>query len=155
MFYLDRMQRVTMLLTVLIVGLGFAVPAGAQQVNAPPGNAGVDEYLETVPEAGGNRPATRDSGGSRLSAGTRQRLAREGSDGRAAADLAARSGPQADEEEPSAAVSRRNDGLVRPIVRAAGGSDDAMGLWLPILLALAAAAALAVVVLRRRCGSAT
>lgn len=39
--------------------------AGAQdpQVNAPPGNSGIDEYLETVPNADGNRPARPGGGG--------------------------------------------------------------------------------------------
>lgn len=39
---------VALLLPALLVG-----PASAQQVNAPPGLSGVDEYLETVPGAGG------------------------------------------------------------------------------------------------------
>src|SRR4051812_1249568 len=32
-------------------------PAAAQRSEAPPGNAGVDQYLESVPSSGGDRPS--------------------------------------------------------------------------------------------------
>lgn len=49
------------LLTLLCVGV-LVTPARAQECNAPPGTAAVEQYCETVPEATGNR-ATRDRSG--------------------------------------------------------------------------------------------
>ena len=146
--------RKTVVLVLLAV-LSLAVPAAAQQVNAPPGNAGVDEYLETVPGAGGNRPTNRDTGRAPLPAPARRALERQGTDGQAAADLAERTGPaptQRDKQPAPAAQPPGGDrgGALGALGRAADGSDEGMGLVLPILLALSAAAALAALLVRRR-----
>lgn len=151
MSYRSGMRRASLLVTLLVAVLGCAAPAGAQRSNAPPGNSGVDEYLETVPEAGGHQPTRRDPSNSPLSAATRERLERAGADGQAAADLAERSSPKPDENDTPAVASPRGDpGVVRPLVRAAGGSGDGMGLWLPILLAVVAAGALTFGILKWR-----
>jgi hypothetical protein len=42
--------------TVAVVALLAPAGASAQATNAPPGNSAIDEYLETVPSASGNRP---------------------------------------------------------------------------------------------------
>ena len=143
-------------IAVLAILLGLAGPAGAQEVNAPPGNSAVDEYLETVPGATGNQPTNRSTDRSALPAAERRALERQGADGRAAADLAESAGPQAartDAAQPSgtAALPRADSGgVVDPLRRAASGSEEGMGLWLPILLALGAIGAVAAVLWRRR-----
>lgn len=136
---------------ILLGVLMLAAPAGAQQNNAPPGNSGVDEYLETVPGASGNRPTTRDSDGSPLPAGARAKLQRQGSDGDAAAQLAERGGADSKRSVPqSLSDPTDNEGIIASLGRATTGSDDGMGIWLPILLILSAAGALAAVLWRRR-----
>lgn len=144
------MRRGVIAIIVLTAALGGAVPAGAQELNAPSGNSGVDEYLETIPQAGGNRPANRDLGNAPLSAALRQRLEREGADGLAAADLAERSGPLDASDGQAGASPDGDGGLLGPIARAAGGSGDGMGVWLAILLGMTVAAALGTVLMRRR-----
>ncbi len=42
-------------LAATLCALCLALPASAAAQNAPPGNSGVDQYLETVPDAGGDR----------------------------------------------------------------------------------------------------
>lgn len=145
------------LFAVLAILLGLASSAGAQEVNAPPGNSAVDEYLETVPGATGNQPTNRSTDRSALPAAERRALERQGADGRAAADLAESVGPRAaartDAAEASgtAALPRADSGgVVDPLRRAATGSEEGMGLWLPILLALGAIGAVAAVLWRRR-----
>jgi hypothetical protein len=69
----------------------FASPASAvaQQRDriAPPGNSAIDEYLETVPGADGNRPVERGRRGNGLSRSARRRLEALGPDGRLAAEV--------------------------------------------------------------------
>lgn len=149
-------MRTPTAIAVLLALLLLAVPAAAQQVNAPPGNAGVDEYLETVPGAGGNRPSDAGADRSPLTPGARSELERQGADGRAAAELAEREGPAADKGSAKPAPVQSlpqddaDDGLLGALGSAATGSDDGMGIWLPLLLVLSAVAALAAVVFQRR-----
>ncbi|MDA0185485.1 hypothetical protein OJ997_34580 [Solirubrobacter phytolaccae] len=51
------MNRRLVLFTVLATG-GFSAPAAAQDCEAPPGTAAIEQYCESVPDATGNR-ATR------------------------------------------------------------------------------------------------
>src|SRR5688500_7487621 len=68
--------------------------AGAQETNAPPGNAGIGEYLESVPAAGGNDRVSPNRGGNEgISAQTRGDLEAAGVDGKLAADLASGGSP--------------------------------------------------------------
>lgn len=46
-----------------LCALCLALPASAAAQNAPPGNSGVDQYLETVPDAGGDRVPRGGQGG--------------------------------------------------------------------------------------------
>ena len=155
--------------------LALALPsaAGAQETNAPPGNSGIDEYLETVPSASGDRPAGGGGAGRtgqdtrRLPAVVAGALRGRGADGRAVEDLvrsspgAARGG-RGDElagAKPSGPIAEpRGDSPLSSVARAVGGGDDAggMGAVLPAILlgALAALAAILVVRLGRR-GSAS
>jgi len=153
---LIKMRTRKTVVLVLLAVLSLAAPAAAQQVNAPPGNSGVDEYLETVPGAGGNRPSTSDTDRSPLSPGARAELERQGPDGRAAAELAEREGSAAGTRDkppvPAVALPRGNaggEGGVATLGRAVTGSSEGMGLWLPTLLALSALGALAAVMSRR------
>jgi hypothetical protein len=143
--------------------------AGAQETNAPPGNSAIDEYLETVPSASGNRPAA--GGGGDRSAEDRGQLPAvvagalrgRGADGRAVADLvrssqATRRGAPRDEiagPKPTGPVAEpRGDSPLSSVARAVGGDGDGggMGAALPAILlgSLAALAAVVVVRLTRR-----
>jgi len=92
-------RHLSALLCVLAGLVVAAAPAAAQQQpqgNAPPGVSGLDEYLETLPEADGDRPTGSvgrgedgsGSGGRRgLSQPERERLAAQGQGGDALAEL--------------------------------------------------------------------
>jgi hypothetical protein len=87
--------------------LALALPASAPAKNrtyAPPGNSGVNQYVESVPTAGGKKPANSvhaggGSGGggggssSSIPASTQQQFARQGAAGRAAIALAQATAP--------------------------------------------------------------
>jgi hypothetical protein len=145
-----------------------ALPAGAAaQSTAPPGNAGIDEYLETVPSGSGNKSVV-PKRGSRdgLSPSTVKALEAQGADGKLAAELAASTAP-ATSAKPSASgsgsggngsapgVKLRDEPAQSPItavvdaVTGASG-DGGMGLLLPILLIGTSAAVLAAALARRR-----
>jgi hypothetical protein len=142
-------------LLALVCAVVLAPSAGAREVNAPPGNSGVDEYLETVPGGGGSQPTNRDPGRSQLSPAARKKLDARGADGRAAAELAERVDPastgQATQPIPARVLPRGDGGggVLGALGSALSGGDDGSGIWLPILLVLATAAAV-VVALRRR-----
>jgi hypothetical protein len=154
--------------------LALALPAaaGAQDTNAPPGNSGIDEYLETVPSASGDRP-TGGGGASRAGENTgrvpsvvAEGLSGRGADGHAVEDLvrsspaAARAhrGGETSGAKPYGPVAEpRGDSPLSSVARAVGGDDGGgMGAVLPAILlgALAAFAAVVVVRLGRR-GSAS
>jgi hypothetical protein len=144
--------------------------AQAPQTNAPPGNSAVDEYLETVPGAGGNRrPSPPASGGAAtsrgdtvLTAAQRARLERLGPDGKTLADAvestssapAPSAAKQTAPREPEAL-----DGVgrspARELLDAVGGKDDGggMGLLLPAILIAALLATITAALLRRRTSS--
>jgi hypothetical protein len=72
--------------------------ARSGKTHAPPGNSGVDEYLEVVPEGGGNRPASGGGGRSAqpLSRKQQNALRAYGRDGKAVARLARSTAPARD-----------------------------------------------------------
>ena len=135
------MPRVLTLLTVAF--LLVAAPARAQQTLAPPGNAGAEQYLETVPGASGNQTVKPDGSkpnGSVLPSRVRKQLESRGPDGKqleALVDATAAEqpssgapqagAPQAGERGPSAI-----DSVKRSLTE--GGDSDGMGLLLPGLL---------------------
>jgi hypothetical protein len=134
--------------------------AQEDQVVAPPGNSGIQEYLEIVPAAGGDRPA--GGGGqaarTRLDAKTAKALRRLGPDGRAAAALAAAGAPgdargaggaQAlGSSAPSGSVATDDGGRAGAVVSALAGGGG-MGLAFPLLLLGTFAAALGLLAIRR------
>lgn len=143
----------------------FPSVAGAQGSTAPPGNAGIGEYVETVPAAGGSR-TSRDPKGNPARGGTLAPSAREelealGEDGAALAEAIESTGPARRETagsggtSGSAAAPALQDSSESPlssVLRAAtGGSGDAgMGALLPIILAATLALFLAAALTRRR-----
>lgn len=94
------MRTVRTVAAACLAAASLAAPAAAQQTQvAPPGNAGVGEYLETVPGADGPRRVTPQAilegeGASRLQPRARRRLEALGEDGRAAAALAEAGSPE-------------------------------------------------------------
>ena len=82
----------SVLILVCCVLLCVVSPAqGKTKTHAPPGNSGVDEYLEVVPGGGGDRPARKLKGSTgRLSPKSRADLRAFGPEGRATAYLAER-----------------------------------------------------------------
>lgn len=150
------------ILTSLAVLVLLAVPATAA-AQAPGGNAGVDEYTETIPGGGGSSPsADRDGSGpgGPLSPAQVAALEAEGADGAAAAALAQSTGPDRAQQgtersngEP--AGDSAGGSIPGALGDAASGSDDGMGVALPIILSLALLAALGFVVARRSGGTAT
>jgi hypothetical protein len=154
-------------LAALLAVVVLAVPATAvaQRTNAPPGNSGVDEYLETIPAAGGNKVPKRlgeKPGRSVLTRAQRRHLEGLGPDGRALSEVVDATAPQ------KASKGAANDGHQgRPLAdsggrsplgqlfEAFGGSDDGdgMGALLPAILVAALLGTLVLVLLRRRSAS--
>ena len=151
-------------LTALAILLTAVPAASAQDTNAPPGNSGVDQYLESVPSGSGNTssngvaaakptPASkqvaralrsRGSAGAqleRLVASTsptkpNQRGSSKGSGG-ATENSGGVSGQPADKLS-----SAGDSSAVKATAAAATGSGGGMGLWLAVLLGIVALAAL-------------
>src|SRR4051794_3128072 len=84
---------VVRLIVAIALALLLPVPAAlAQSSNAPPGNSGIDQYLESVPSSSGDRPSTgggEDKQGSSLPPRTSARLRALGKDGEAVDRLSA------------------------------------------------------------------
>ena len=129
----------------LAAGLADA-PALGQTVQAPPGNSGIDQYVEVVPNPGGG--ARLNSKRRPLPASARRALQREGDAGRKALDLAERyadpAAPQtrsgrapAISEPASPAEEGRGDAALGVLT---GANAAGMGFLLPMLLALTTAA---------------
>jgi hypothetical protein len=139
-----------------------ALAAGG--TNAPPGNSGVDEYLEAIPDATGNRPAqhiTRSGSTTHaLPQAVAQKLDALGADGRAVAGFVAATAPKrvssSAPSEPSATSGGTQDALpsggAPAIGRAAADTVDGgggLGLLLPIALGGILVAAVAARLVRR------
>ncbi len=152
------MRRASLPLTLLCTAFMFLpARAGASQL-APPGNSGVNQYLEDVPAAGGNQPVPSVPNGSVASGlhtggggdpvqRSLSRLAHLGDEGSRAASVAASGIPHAIK----APAGQPGSGAAAALVHAAGGSGVGMGVALTLILVGApAAAALAFVVRRRR-----
>lgn len=139
--------------------------AAARHVIAPPGNAGVEQYVEVVPGAEGNEPVDAHSGkGDAISQSTQRHLEALGPEGKADASFAKATGsskghPAGKEKGGKHAVgggraAKGGDGGTtgtpnagQPAQTAAGGG---IGIGLPLALALIALLALGGGLLRRR-----
>jgi hypothetical protein len=165
-----------------LAAAGLAFPASSLAAScAPPGNAGVDQYFETVPGANCNHSSGGGGGhhgGGSLPPGTGSQLSHQGAVGNAVKQLVASSGvnnsgsgstaggsgnggghPKSNGKSvslPTANLSGsgRNplSGLLHPVLT--GSSSGGIGVLLPVLLASALVLALLVTVLRRRFHSA-
>jgi len=145
----------TRALTALVALTLLVAPCTATaQTNAPPGNSAIDEYLETVPGATGNRtPGKPGTGETALTPAERARLERLGPDGKAladAVDATSTVGPKADKSSPAPASEGRSP--LSSVLDAAAGRDGGggMGALLPAILLATLLGVIALAVMRRR-----
>jgi hypothetical protein len=131
---------------VLVLGLIFvlvvAAPAAAQTTNAPPGNSGLSQYLEVVPGSSGNTSSRGGKPKKALSAHAAAALAASGDTGQSLAAFSSKTAPSSRRSGSVDAVDAngRASALAASLVGSDGSSG--MGIWLPILIAVAAAFAL-------------
>jgi hypothetical protein len=131
--------------------------AEAKGVRAPPGNSGVQEYVETLPDGTGGR-STNDVGhaqdlgpraGQVLGQSARRALEAQGSNGRRAATLADATGPKRGLGDDHAAGG--DSPLLGAVHRVAGtGGPGGMGLALPIIMLVSLLGAVGYLGWRRR-----
>lgn len=152
--------RIVGLLALAALALPVASAAAASG-RVPPGNSGANQYTETLPGAGGNKP-TRDIGGEGgrtpakvLGHANAARLEALGPEGRAAAQLAAKSAPESIAGQPHGEGGVSNpsgsSGLSQVLGQLTGSSDSGgMGLLLPLLIAMTIVGAAAYGLGRRR-----
>src|SRR3954452_1058045 len=159
-----RAFAITLLVALLLPSAAFAAPG----TNAPPGNSGVDEYLEAIPDTTGSRPAQQipQHGGSAqtLSRSAAQKLNALGADGHAVAGLVVATAPKQAAEKRSTAVGNGQSkdssgsdatlpsGGAPAIGKAAADTVDGgggLGLLLPIAIGAILLAAIAARVFRR------
>jgi hypothetical protein len=138
----------------LLLGVAVLVPATAgarNKVIAPPGNSGLDQYVETIPDASGNRIP---SDGRPPSLGNLGRvLQSRGSAGRATARVLATTSPDRAVRRLRAWKPRNEAPIASPGVRAAEASGTSYGglsAPLPIVMGASLLGAIAFAVLRRR-----
>jgi hypothetical protein len=167
------MTRMLMALVALTLALASPAMAQSPNTNAPPGNSAIDEYLETVPDPGGDShpgPPGGDGGGATDGA-QQQKLARMGPDGRALARLVATTAPAAagtDGTHRGKAAGDATASAGQPValsltaahagspvgaaLAAAAGRDDGggLGLLLPAILLATLVGVIVLVVMRRR-----
>jgi hypothetical protein len=154
----------------LVVALSALVvlpSATAAAQSAPPGNSGIDQYIEDTPGAGGDQ---RNPGGGDPAALPERSRATLESDpaGAAALDLAARTAPRGADssrhgggdgdghggksggQSSSESSGGSGPGIGSAVSEITTGDSDGMGLGLPVILVLALVAATAIAVMRRR-----
>jgi hypothetical protein len=151
----------------LIAAFAVAAPVHAA-VNTPPGNSGISQYLEVVPDAKGNSRSSGRSTKKVLTKSQHAAIVKAGPSGAPLADFVSETAPdkpvthkakaktkaktnakaKADDREDDASTIAidAKSGTSRPSALAATIVDDGgvagMGLWLPILMAVSAAAAI-------------
>lgn len=152
------------LLAIFCALLLLPAAARAQETNAPPGNSGLEQYLETVPGPTGDKVPARTRKRSALSTSERDALAAEGADGRALAKAVERtaSARAARRVKPVATKGGRNaaakpepgpaDAESKASVRdtLVATQDGRMGAALPVIAGSTLLAVLVAMILRRR-----
>jgi hypothetical protein len=155
-------------LCVAVVCAALVFPASAAAIRcAPPGNAGVDQYFETVPGSSCNRPSNGPGSGpgsgsqGSLPGGTRRQLAAQGPVGQAVTRLVSSNGANGSGSRSGAnngagtALAASGDGtlsaLLDPVL--SGSSSGGVGVLLPVFLGCALVLALLAVAARRWFGS--
>jgi hypothetical protein len=155
--YLEAMRNA--LAIVLAGALLVASPSLAAQGpgRVPPGNSGADQYVESVPGAGGNHPGTGNpaSHAGAVPPGTQRALTSEGPAGRATASLAGATAPRGggfgSKNGAAPAPSGGGGSAVGGIAQGAVGSNSTgMGVWLPLVLGASLLGAILLLALRRR-----
>jgi hypothetical protein len=165
------MTRTLTALVALALLLPSAAAAQAPQTNAPPGNSAIDEYLETVPSATGNKPPPRRGGDGEatgaLTSAQRKQLDALGPDGRQLAAVVDSTGPApahrsttrggtttgaAVESSTGEVAGAQARSPLRAALAAAVGPHDGegMGALLPVILLASLLGVMAIAVLRRR-----
>jgi hypothetical protein len=165
------MTRMLTALVALALLLPSAAAAQAPQTNAPPGNSAIDEYLETVPSATGNKPPPHPGqGGEKTGALTpaqRKQLDALGPDGRELAAVVDATGSapargattgggtaagRAVETSTGDVSGAQARSPLRAALSAAVGPHDGegMGALLPVILLTSLLGVMAIAVLRRR-----
>lgn len=160
-------MRTILLVIAMLAGL-VAPSFAAAKTLAPPGTSGVDEYLETVPDAKGERPGgSKGNGATRLPATARRALEAAGPDGRRVANLAGATAPRTPPPPPPPSSRTAAAKKARPTepqrstaggsplrtglkVLAGGGGAGGIGLLLPIVLVITAFGAVTVALRRHR-----
>lgn len=152
-------------MAVLLTALAsLTVPAAsmAQDTNAPPGLSAADEYLETVPNAGGNgtvgngqRPNGDDPKvaaaiKAALPAATIKALGRKGDSGKDAAALAGRTAPRDDSNRIRLKPSAPSGPLAAAGRIVTGSGGGGMGVLFPLLLMAGTLAVAGAALWRRR-----
>jgi hypothetical protein len=142
---------------------------------APPGNSGVNQYVENVPTGGGNRPASSvhpgtgvpgggGGGSGPISGSTQRSFDHNGAAGRAAVALAEATAPgsvpkqrrtsggsSAGGTSPGSAASAQGFSPLRSLFKTfTGSASGGLGALLPIILVVTALGAMMLAVLRRR-----
>jgi len=160
-------QKFAAVVMAVLVTLGASGGSARAATVAPPGNSGVDQYVEVIPSAGGPVPTPKggsESGGNALSPQTARRLRAQGSDGRALSAIVESTAPagargsrrgRADSDRtgstPSRSGSQASPAVPTAVSSLSLGSDvDGMGLLLPALLVGSAAVIGAIFLTRRR-----
>jgi hypothetical protein len=147
----------TIFMAAVLVAL--VVPA----VSLGQGNAGVDEYTEEVPGAGGGKPSSGNTGGEDdptlgpLTPAQVSALDEAGIDGTAAAALAQATGPAGGDQGNGGTPDDLgpvddSSGVADVVGDLAGDSESGIGIMLPIVLALTLLAAVGFVLARRHGG---
>jgi hypothetical protein len=173
-------MRIAVTFTLVVALL---LPASALAKNhtyAPPGNSAVNQYVENVPTAGGNKPANSlhpgagvpggrggggqgggGGGGASISSSTQRSFARHGSAGRAAVALAQATAPGSVSTQPSGsahsgaspnpAASTQGFSPLRSLLKTfTGSTTGGLGALLPVILVVSALGAMVLAILRRR-----
>lgn len=162
-----RALAIALLAALVLPSAAFAGPS----TNAPPGNSGVEQYFEVIPDATGNRPAqgvTRsgsDSSGGPLPQSVAKKLNALGADGRAVAGLVATTAPKRagvlgrENSTGTTTTSNSGDGGAIPsggapavgkaAVDTVNGSGGGLGLVLPIAIGAILLAGVAARLFRR------
>jgi hypothetical protein len=131
------MNRLAVALAVFLALLAMPCVASAEKGHAPPGNSGIDEYVESIPTAKGNRPTGKLRPGrtSLLSAQARGKLRAAGADGRRVEALVRKTAPR--RRARSTTSQGDSPGEFASLGEALSGSNQGgMGVALPIILAL-------------------
>ncbi len=167
-------RRLLVIVPLALVLWSGSVAANAQTTVAPPGNSGVDEYVETVPSANGpSHQSPSKPSESSLPSSTQQALRSKGSDGAAVVQLASTNGEASQAGVKSHGDKGKNKGGADHVLptdpavgSAASGSSDSlpvaviksvtksgsggMGLLLPLILGFALIAGASSFLIRRR-----